>query len=176
MNGPNFYNVNIDQPLSLVLGSTGRAWEDSVLGRLNAANDQVYLKELSILHRGAEFAWRIVDAFWSDEDGIITAFRAYTLDGQLVPEAAFGVTWDSCPYAISLAGFAYQPPQGNKYYVPVENRFTTPNTGGYTVQVLDRNWPSEAMAFGIRKGGKVSHQALVISWRLMPLGPGYPQG
>ena len=171
---PNFYGVNIDRPLSVELGLSSNEWQTSTLGGLHRQNSEVYLKEIPFHHRTAEFAWRVVDAYWSGEDGIITTFRAYGLNGEFLSNAAFGVTWDSCPHVISTGDFRYRP-ERNQQYVPVDNRFTTPNTGGYTARVLDRNWPSEGLAFGILKGGKVSHQAPVISWRLLALGPGYPQ-
>jgi hypothetical protein len=177
MSQPNFYGLNISQPLSAAIGSSAADWELSTLGQLNRANNLVYLQEIPFHHRAAQFAWRVVDAYWSAEDGIITYFRAYDFDGRYLPDAAFGVTWRTkgeFPHKLSGGGFKYQPPQGNKYYHPIQNNFPTPNTGGYTVQVLDRNWPSEGLAFGIRKGSVTAHQALVITFRLLALGPGYP--
>lgn len=170
---PKFYGVR-NEPLSIDLGKSGADWDDSILGRLNKQNSQVFLKELPFHHRTAEFAWRITNAYWSPEDSIMTIFRAKGFQGESLPYATFGVTWNGCPHRIS-GSFTYSPEQGNKYFVPVDNQLATPNTGGYTVQILDERYPSEAMAFGIKKGDKIAHQALVLEFRLLTLGPSYPR-
>lgn len=168
---PTFYGVNIDTPLSLV-HNTGQ-WDASLIGRLNQETEgQIYIRELQGRALGAEYAWRVVAAQWSQEDSIMTYFRAYGLDGRFLPEAAFGVNYASVPDQIG-GGFAYRPEFGNRYYVPMLNSFPTPNVGGYTVQVLDLNYPSEGLAFGMHKQGN-QHKALIVSFRLFRLMPGYP--
>lgn len=171
MSNFDFFNLHIDTPLSLALGSTPLEWDNSILGTLGKlTKEQVYLHELPY-SLDASFAWRVVDAYFSEEDGIITYFRAFNIDGTALPQAAFGVNYGSVPHKIG-GRFNYKPEFGNEYYVPIANNFATPNTGGYTVQVLDRSWPSEGLSFGLYKAR--DHQALVISFRLFPLGSGYP--
>lgn len=163
-----FYNQNIYVPLSAA-HNTDR-WDVSTIGRLNAASQgEVWIEEIPYQYQTAQKIWRVVDAYYSPEDSIITYFRAYN-EEQALPYAAFGVTWSSCPHQIS-GKFKY-PPTTYKQYVPVENKFTTPNTGGYGVQVLDSDYPSERMHFGIVKDK--GHKALVITFGLFPLGENYP--
>jgi hypothetical protein len=165
-----FYGVAIDIPLSLALGSSGQTWANSTLGRLGAmTKNAVYLQEITNLR--AQYGWRVVDAYFSEEDGIITYFRAFGLDGEYLAQASFGVNWATVTDRIS-GRFDYKPTHGNQYYVPVQNNFATPNTGGHMVEVLDRKWPSEGLAFGLYK--QRDHQALVISFRLFELGSSYP--
>ena len=159
----NFYGATIDTPLSLANNTA--QWNNSIVGRLNAQTDgQIYIREIPQNSRSAEYGWRVVDAFFSSEDVTMTYFRAYGLDGEQLPFATFGINWGSVPARIG-GGFAYPPEFGNQYYVPAQNNFHTPNTGGYTGQVLDMDWPSEGMAFGLYKQGDL-HQALIISFRL----------
>jgi hypothetical protein len=166
-----FYGVNINTPLSLANNTS--QWPNSVVGQLNAkTKGQVFVREIPPFSRNAEYGWRVVDAFFSDEDVTITYFRAYDLDGRFLPQATFGVNYGSVPNTVS-GGFKFQPEFGNRYYVPAQNNMHTPNTGGYTVQVLDLEYPSEGMAFGLFKQG-AQHQALIISFRLFKLGSGYP--
>jgi len=166
-----FYGVNTDTPLSLANNTP--QWNNSVIGQLNAqTNGQIYIREIPAASRSAEYGWRVVDAFFSSEDVTITYFRAYGIDGENLPYTTFGVNWSSVPARIG-GGFKYPPEFGNQYYVPAQNNIHTPNTGGYTVQVLDTSYPSEGMAFGLYKQGNL-HQALIISFRLFKLGQGYP--
>lgn len=170
----NFYGVNIDTPLSQAHGSDPATWAASTIGKLsNTTNNQIYIREIPSGSRSAEYGWRVVDAYFSQEDSTVTYFRAYGLDGEFLAQAAFGVNWSSVPARIG-GGFKYPPEFGNNYYIPVQNDFATPNTGGYTAQVLDLDYPSEGMAFGMYKQGD-QHQCLVISFRLMKLESGYPQ-
>jgi hypothetical protein len=168
----NFYQLNIDTPLSLALGSSGQVWQNSTLGKLNhLSNGNTHLREILHLHRHAGLAWRVVDAYYLEEDGILSYFKAFSEDGFPMPQAKFGVSWGSVPYRIA-GRFTFTPEFGNNYYVPVANNFPTPNTGGYTVQVLDMDWPSEGLSFGLYT--QRDHQALEITFRLLPLGPDYP--
>ncbi len=170
-----FYGVNIDTPLSIFNNTND--WDDSVIGKLNAKTDgQIYIREIpsQYIHRSTppQYGWRVVDAYFSQEDGLMTYFKAYGLEGEYVAQAVFGVNYGSVPDHIG-GGFAYQPEFGNEYYIPGQNNFTTPNTGGYTVQVLDLNYPSEGLAFGMHKQEQ-QHQCLIITFRLFALGTGYP--
>jgi hypothetical protein len=166
-----FYGVNIDTPLSLALNTS--SWPDSVIGQLSAkTNNQVFIREIPRFSQNAEYGWRVVDAFFSDEDVTITYFRAYDLEGNFLPQATFGVNYGSVPNKIS-GGFKFEPEFGNRYYVPAQNNMHTPNPGGYTVQVLDLEYPSEGLAFGLFKQGR-QHQALIISFRLFKLEENYP--
>jgi hypothetical protein len=168
-----FYGINIEVPLSLAHNTS--SWENSVIGRLNSQTEgQVYIREIPVQSRSAPYGWRVVDAYFSDEDSTVTYFRAYDLNGEMLPQATFGVNWTSVPSRIA-GGFKYAPEFGNSYYIPAQNNLHTPNTGGYVVQVLDLNYPSEGLAFGMYKQGK-QHQCLIISFRLMPLvqGQSYP--
>ena len=167
----NFYGVNIDTPLSLAHNRP--EWDNSIIGQLSAkTKQQVYIREIPAQSRNAEYGWRVVDAYFSQEDITMTYFRAYGLDREFLPQAAFGVNWSSVPSRIS-GMFKFQPEFGSNYYVPAQNDFHTPNTGGYTVQVLDLNYPSEGLSFGMFKQGD-QHQCLIISFRLFKLEPGYP--
>lgn len=166
-----FYGVNIDTPLSLAHNTSD--WSGSTVGQLNAkTGGQIFIREIPQFSRNAEYGWRVVDAFFSDEDTTITYFRAFDLEGELLPQATFGVNYSSVPSTIQ-GGFKFQPEFGNRYYVPAQNNIHTPNPGGYTVQVLDLEYPSEGLAFGLFKQGQ-QHQALIVSFRLFRLGSGYP--
>lgn len=166
-----FYNQRIDVPLSLVHNTS--AWGVSVIGRLNRETEgSIYIKEIPTHQRTSPFAWRVVDTCWSHEDTTMTRFRAFGKDGRPEPFAAFGVTWQGVPTIISGV-FKFSPEAGNNYYVPVDNQFHTPNTGGYTVCVLDTEYPSEGLAFGMNKTGK-QHKSLVVTFRLFEMLAGYP--
>lgn len=166
-----FYGLNIDTPLSLSHNTP--MWASSVIGRLNEkTKGSVFIRELPWPARAASCAWRVVDAFFSHEDVTMTYFRAYGLEGEPLPQAAFGVNYSTVPFTISDV-FRYEPEFGRYYYVPVQNCINTPQTGGYTVQVLDLDFPSEGLAFGSFKQGE-AHQALVVSFRLFELGENYP--
>jgi hypothetical protein len=166
-----FYGINITTPMSLAHDTP--EWGASLAGQLTTeTKGQVYVEEIPHQHLDAAYGWRVVDAFWSDEDSVVTYFRAYDLNGDLLPEATFGVNYGSVPSRIA-GGFRYRPRFGNQYYRPVNNNFVTPNSGGYTVEVLDLLNPSEGMAFGMSMAGK-QHRCLVISFRLFALGDGYP--
>lgn len=176
MSNYNFYGLNIYTPLSLAHNTP--EWGRSVIGGLTQETDgKVWIDEIPFEHHSAAYGWRVVDAFWSQEDSTVTYFRAFGLNGEPLPQATFGVNWGGAPHRIS-GGFKYRPKFGSEYYVPVESKFTTPNEGGYVVQVLDRNWPSEGLAFGLQKarrtGGKTHHSCLVVTFRLFHLFDGYP--
>ncbi len=171
MSGYRFYGVDIDTPLSLANNTT--QWDGAVIGKLNAqTSGQVYIREVPQASRNAEYCWRVVDAVFSQEDDVMSYFRAYDLEGNFLPQATFGVNYSTVPQRIS-GGFKFQPEFGVSYYVPAQNNFMTQNTGGYTVQVLDLNYPSEGMAFGMYKQG-AQHSCLTISFRLFKMGAGYP--
>jgi hypothetical protein len=166
-----FYGVDIETPLSLAHNKP--EWNSSIIGRLNAQTDgEVYIREIPAASRNAEYGWRVVDAYFSQEDSTMTYFRAFGEDGTFLPEASFGVNYGSVPQRIG-GGFKFQPEFGNQYYIPAQNDFHTPNTGGYTVQVLSLDYPSEGLSFGMFKQG-AQHQCLIVSFRLFKLGPGYP--
>jgi hypothetical protein len=167
----NFYNAPDDAPLSRFHNT--EQWPASQLGRLHAETDgAIYLRELPAYARSATLAWRVVDARWSTEDSTMTHFRAYSINSDPLPWASFGVSWDGCEHRIG-GGFRFMPERGLNQYVPVDNKIHTPNIGGYFVQVLDRDNPSEILSFGMRKSGQ-QHQALIISFQLVPLGLYYP--
>ncbi len=175
MTNYSFYNVNIGTPLSLALGTTGTTWANSILGRLGKqTNDQVHLREIPFNSQSAEYGWRVVDAVYSQEDDVMSYFRAYDENDDFLAEATFGVNYGSVPSTIG-GGFKYKPEFGNRYYVPAQNDFHTPNSGGYSVQVLDLKWPSEGMTFGTHKQGN-QHSNLRISFQLlrMNLSGSYP--
>jgi len=166
-----FYGVNVDTPLSLANNTP--VWNNCVLGQLHKkTNGQCYLNEVAIHNSNATMCWRVVDAVWSDEDDLMTYFRAYDIDGRMLPDATFGVSYDGAPVSLS-GGFRYKPDGSNQFYIPAQNNFMTPNSGGYSVQVLDTLNPSESMSFGIYKQGN-QHQNLTISFRLFPMSRGYP--
>jgi hypothetical protein len=168
----NFYQLNIDTPLSLALGSPVFNWEGSILGQLGKLSENsTHLREIPFNNRRARLAWRVVDAYYLEEDGILSYFKAFSENGSPMPHAAFGVNWGSVPYRIA-GRFMFRPEFNNQYYVPTANNFPTPEAGGYTVQVLDMDWPSEGLSFGLYK--QRDHQALMITFRLLPLGPDYP--
>jgi hypothetical protein len=162
----NFYNLNIDTPMSNQLG---RGWDGSQLQKLHSTTDgQIYMHELEGRALDAEYAWKLVDAYFSSEDSTITYFRAYGLNGEHLTTASFGVNWNDVGNGINTTDFKYKPKYGNSYYVPVENKFHTPNTGGYFVQVLSLDCPSEGLSFGMFKQGD-KHESLVVSFRLMKI-------
>lgn len=162
-----FYGVNIEEPQSRHLDKP--TWQKSVIGKLHKkTGGNIFIREIPYRSLHAKYGWKITDAYFSHEDSIMTYFRAYGLDGKLVPEATFGIHWDSMPHKIR-GGFKYRPAFGNEYYLPVGPGFPTPNSGGYTVQVLDRDSPSEGLGFGMYKYGK-QHQALIVIFRLFELG------
>lgn len=166
-----FYGVNINTPLSLAHGTY--QWSQSVIGRLaTQTNNQIFIREIPYHASTAEYAWRVVDAFFSHEDVTMTYFRAYGLEGEPLPQAIFGVNYSTVPHTIS-GGFKFPPEFWPHYYVPSQACIHTPNSGGYTVQVFDLDYPSEGLTFGLFKQGQ-QHQALIVSFRLFKLEPGYP--
>ena len=165
-----FYGLDIDFPLSSLHGTT--KWNFSKLNTiLDLTDGAVYIKEIPVPHRTAKFCWRIVNVEYSIEDSMMSYFKAYDLEGNYIPDAVFGVNWASVKQRIS-GGFKYYPLHNNEYYVPVNNSFPTPNTGGYDVQVLDLDNPSESLAFGMYK--QDHHSCPVISFRLFPMDNMYP--
>lgn len=171
MSGLRFYGVDIDTPLSLAHNT--RKFKDSIIGRLNRkTKGHVYIDEIVGSGLKARYGWRVVDAYYSQEDSLMTYFRAYGLDGKSLPTAAFGVHFNDMLHRIG-GGFAYRPKFGSEYYVPHTGAFPTPNAGGYTTQILCLDHPSEGIAFGMYPRGK-QHQNLIISFRLFELGPAYP--
>lgn len=170
-NQPNFFGVNTDTPLYKHLDSPD--WASSPLAKLNQDNNQIYLHKIEdhpqfFQVKDAPFIWRVVDAYWSVEDTTMTRFRAYSYDGNHLSFAAFGVNFNNMQVSIKPSGMKY-PTWSNDYYLPVENQIHTRETGGYTVEVLDRSFPSERFSFGMHKSGN-QHKALVISFRLFPFG------
>lgn len=169
-----FYNQNIDIPLSQYLNTD--EFDNSPLGELAEGSSLEELRYHPHWARikTAEKAWRVVGAWYPDEDNTITRFQAFGENGEHLSAARFGVNYDEAG-RISLKGFKYTPWHGDRYYVPIDNRIHTPNTGGYWVEVLDTEYPSEAMKFGMNKSGK-QHKCLVINFRLMSLdGDSYPK-
>lgn len=166
-----FYNQNITKPLSIYNNTPG--WNNSPLGKLAAMTaGKVYLGEILPIYKTAEYCWRVVSAVYSQEDDHMTYFRAYDLDGHMLPQAVFGVTWASVPSNID-GGFKYPPTAGRRYYIPSGNNFVTPNDGGYAVTVLDLDYPSEDFNFGAFLSGDL-HQNLTISYRLFKMTNSYP--
>ena len=158
----NFYGTDISIPLSSHHNKPN--WDNTTLGKLHAKTKKaVYLEEIPTAQLKAGLGWRVVDAWFTDEDTMMSYFRAYDLQGNHLPYATFGVDWDGCNHRIS-GGFSYPPPTNNIYVTP-SNSFPTFEVGGYTVRVLDRAFPSEALAFGLYKQGK-QHQNLIISFKL----------
>jgi hypothetical protein len=171
MSNYDFYGVNNTTPMSLAHNTD--EWTASTIGRLTGETDgAVYVEEIPYQHLGAAYGWRLVDAFWSDEDSTVTYFRAYDIDGNLLPEATFGVNYADVPGRL-MGGFKYRPRFNREYYIPVGANFVTPNEGGYVVEVLDLLNPSEGLAFGMSMKGK-QHRCLVVSFRLFALGDDYP--
>lgn len=169
-----FYKVDIDTPLSLAHNMP--QFSDSVIGRLNKkSRGSIYIDEILGRSLDAEFGWRVVDAYYSQEDSLITYFRAHGLNGEYILPS-FGIHFDNMPHRIG-GPFKFKPKHGNSYYVPVESKFPTTDTGGYSVQVLCLNYPSETLNFGMNVHGK-QHQNLVVTFRLfalnIALGPPYP--
>lgn len=166
-----FYGVNIETPMSYAHNTP--EWGTSTIGQLTAETDgAVFIEEIPYQHlTTADYGWRVVDAYWSDEDSVVTYFRAYDVDGNLLPEATFGVNYGDVPDRL-MGGFRYKPRYGREYFTPI-GAFMTPNTGGYTVEVLDLLNPSEGLAFGMSMAGK-QHRCLVVSFRLFAVGDGYP--
>lgn len=162
-----------DRPLSLDLGLDGSPWDNTTLGRLGIDTDySVYLTEIPMAYRQATHVWRVVHAFWSPEDAPLTRFWAYDIEGRPI-RGDFGVHYH--PFdkdRVTRGSYKYPPPFGADYLWTVDNQFVTVNAGGYTVQVLDEDYPSEAMNFGL--GTKGRHQGLVIGFRLFLMTPGYP--
>lgn len=109
MSEPNykFYGVNNSAPLSLAHNT--EQWNNSIIGKLNTqTNGEIYIREIPAASRSAEYGWRVVDATYSQEDSLMTYFRAYGLDGEFLPEAAFGVNYTTVPHTIN-ASFKYEP-------------------------------------------------------------------
>lgn len=167
-----FYGVRIDWPLSAANNRVD--WDNSRLGELyRETREQVYVMEYHGGWSKPKLMWRPTSFEWIEEDNIMTYFRAFDENGVFRAEADFGVAWDGNTRQIQ-GGFKYPLEYGNRYYVPVNNNFATPNTGGYKVTVLDRDNPSETIAFGAKLGGPFTHQAAVITFRLFPVGDDYP--
>jgi hypothetical protein len=141
-----FYGVNIEVPLSLAHNTT--SWNNSVIGQLNAKTEgEVYIREIPQQSRNAAYGWRVVDAVFSDEDSTMTYFKAYDTDGDMLPQAIFGINYTSVPSQIG-GGFNYPPEFGNRYYIPAQNNFHTPNTGGMWFRYLIWNTPVKGWRLG----------------------------
>ena len=167
-----FYGVHIAEPLSLVHNTS--EWEYSTIGLLNRKTEgAIFIREVPKRHLKAPYCWRVVDVKLSQEDTIMTYFRAYDLDGEFQAGARFGVHFDNYENSINSHAFKYEPEFGWRYYVPVENKFATPSASGYTVQVLDISYPSEGLGFGLYKQGE-KHSALEVAFRLFKVGENYP--
>jgi hypothetical protein len=172
-----FYNENVDFPLSAFLDRP--EWGGSKLGKLHEeSGGAVFVRKIPrhVVSMAPQVAWRVTDAFYTQEDSQITYFRAYDSLGDGQPFASFGVHWNGSPHRIA-GGFDYEPEFGNNYYVPVENKFVTVNSSGYTVQVLDDEYPSEGLSFGMAiegQGKSQRHKCLVVVFRLMMLDERYP--
>lgn len=161
-----FYGLRIDKPLSAVHGTAD--WDTSIIGKLTLLSEErIYIREIPRMNREAKYGWRVVDARLSPEDGLISRFQAYNPRGEMLPEAVFGVHWDEMKHRIG-GGFKYLPEFGNSYYLPSVAGFVTSQPGGYTVNVLDLDWPSEGLSFGLHQEGKL-HQALIVAFRLFKL-------
>ena len=167
-----FYGIDIDTPLSKYLNS-----HDYGTSPLAALAEGSNLEELRYHPRWPEiqakrpgFVWRVVGAYYSQEDTTVTRFRAYGMHREELPYASFGVNHGDVTSQIDLSKFEYHPWNGNRYYVPIDNQIDTPNSGGYFFEVLDTEYPSEGMKFGMRKGGN-KHECLVISFSLLPFNP-----
>lgn len=166
-----FYGVDIDTPLSLAHNTPQFA--NSVIGRLNKkSRGSIYIDEILGRSLDAEFGWRVVDAYYSQEDSLITYFRAYGLDGEYMAGATYGIHFNDMSHRIGGA-FKFKPQHGNYYYIPVESKFPTTDTGGYSVQVLCLDFPSETLNFGMNVHGK-QHQNLIVTFRLFALAEYYP--
>lgn len=161
------YNLKIDTPLS-DLHNTPQ-WYGSTMDKLGKlTNNAVYLIEAP--QGDNQFVWRVTDARLCDEDTTITRFRAFDSQGNYVPIMTFGVSYPGNPHKIDPTSFNHRLPT-KELYVPIDNQMHTPNTGGYTVQVLDLDHPSEALAFGSFKQDNM-HRALVITFRLFEMANG----
>ena len=167
-----FYGTHIDRPLSLDHNTAD--WPNSEIAQLHQkTKGAIFIREVPVENLDAEYCWRVVNVRFSQEDTIMTYFKAYDLDGEFQAAATFGVYYDNIDHIINAASFKYVPEFGANYYVPVENKFATPNSGGYTVQVLDITYPSEGLGFGLYKQG-AKHSALEVSFRLFKMEKEYP--
>jgi hypothetical protein len=161
-----FHNLNIDNPMSSQL--LDRNFEATELGKLRIlSNGGIGIEPIPHPYRTAQYIWRVVNITVSSEDAVMTRFRAFDLEGRLRPEASFGVWFGSYEGAIKDY-FKYEPTHGTQYYVPQDNRFMTVEQSGYEAQVLDRNYPSEALKFGLVKTGH-KHDGLIVDFRLFAL-------
>ena len=161
-----FHGLKIDKPMSEQLRN--QDFDKTQLGQLKLASDgNIKLIELPHDYRQADYVWKVVNVQFSTEDTTMTRFRAFGLDGKMLPEAVFGIWYGSLKAELS-GYFDYPLAHGTQYYVPVDNRFMTVNEGGYEVQVLDTQYPSEALKFGLVKSGD-KHECLVIDFRLFEL-------
>jgi hypothetical protein len=143
----------------------GEKWDNSPLDKLHKINEGIYLDPCS---HNADKIWRVVDAYFTNEDSTITYFRAYGESGEHLPYTEFGVNFHPLPRSAVIQDglFKYRPKFGRDYLIPVENKFVTPATGGYSVCVLDKEHPSDTFFFGMDKSGS-RHSCLIISFRLV---------
>lgn len=178
------YGVRIEKALSQYHNTPG--WENSPMGKLaketgdpdgSGRNAKVWLEEIQGKNLEAAWAYKVVDAYWGDEDSQMTTFVCYDAGGKPIMDASFGVTYESVPNRIVTGGFAFKPAADNRYYVPIAG-FPTHNDGGYAVCVLDDEFPSESLHFGFGLEGdplkQGRHKTLTIRFRLMSLGTNYP--
>lgn len=165
-----FYGERIETPLSIFHNTD--LYDGSQIGLMNAkSGNSIWIDVVHPAYRDAAYIWRVVDVDYSPEDTLMSRFYAYDLDGHILGNAVFGVTWASVPSQIR-GGFRYPPIDGRRYYVP-DAGFVTHATGGYKVQVLDLLNPSESLAFGLHKMDK-AHHGVIVRFRLFELKPGYP--
>ena len=85
-----FYGLNIDKPMSkqLLVGSS----RDTELSKLKDMSDgAIDIKPIPHAYRNASYIWRVVNINISQEDAVMTRFRAFDIEGRLRTEAAFGI-------------------------------------------------------------------------------------
>lgn len=162
----NFYGQKIDGYLS-ALNDTPQ-WDSSIMGQLYTKSERnIFIREIPLYRSNYDYAWRITNVTLSQEDGLMSSFMAFDLDGNAVPNAVFGIHWDEMAHRIT-GGFKFRPEFGNQYYVPNVPVFPTVNLGGYTVQVLDTDYPSEGLSFGYVAADK-AHRGILATFRLFAM-------
>lgn len=160
----------IDQiALPLTRYNNTDAWADSPVGRLNAkTNGAIWVEEPKIL---TSKIWRVTDMWYMDENSPITRFHVYGEKEEHLGNAYIGVTWDGCTDSMQR----YVRYASSRYmHVVLGNEFPTPNTAGYSAEVLNDHYASERAHFGMFKQGE-KHENLMIVFRLFPVNPAlYP--
>lgn len=174
---PTFYQIDLGQPMSAA-HNTPSFWASRIGQIVKQTNGNLYIKEAQDVSRNALSAphiWRLAFINWIPEDSVTPRLLAFGVDGRMLPEARFGVQFTGYGGPVVSGPFAYEP-LNRAQYVPIDNTFMVNAATGYTVMVLDREHPSEALVLGwqVDPNNKNGHLVPQVGFQLFQRGANYP--